>query len=416
MSPPAEKTVSAKVRENNYHVQHSLHQVAQLSETDFHRFSPLLTGAERNAIDRERSGEDNAGQVWDETVDARTKYAKYASAKGATGECVRVNVEEKRQALDRRLRRRFKKLLAKHELAPPIQAFERWVFNARSNATHKQRKDPLLPMNVTSEDGLVADLVRAGLAEKAAKQLVKELGKESTACVQELLDLDAKEAKDTSPQEVVISTHTNSIDVTCGKSFCKLSPAHFAKLKTLYMRHSGRSDETDFPRALMTLLLRYQSLLGHGFQAALPNVAFAILHRELGVDMECFASPLNARWGAHCSAFPDTDAPFGSLGDFFAFKPHEGSFEVNPPFVRPIMEKSALHVVTLLERAEGCAKALSFVVILPAWEECACWDLLKGSRWLQGMTLLPGGKHGFLDGAQHQRMDKYRPSPYPTAI
>ncbi|KAJ3065959.1 hypothetical protein HDU99_003996 [Rhizoclosmatium hyalinum] len=32
------------------------------------------------------------------------------------------------------------------------------------------------------------------------------------------------------------------------------------------------------------------------------------------------------------------------------------------------------------------------------------------------MTLLPGDHHGFLDGAQHQRQDKYRPSPYPTGI
>jgi hypothetical protein len=45
----------------------------------------------------------------------------------------------------------------------------------------------------------------------------------------------------------------------------------------------------------------------------------------LGLGM---ASPLNARWGSFCSAFADTDAPFGSLGSFFAFRP------VHAPAVR----------------------------------------------------------------------------------
>jgi hypothetical protein len=51
----------------------------------------------------------------------------------------------------------------------------------------------------------------------------------------------------------------------------------------------------------------------------------------MGVSVECFASPLNCHLPAFCSAFPDTDAAFGSLGSFFDFFPTEGSFQVNPP-------------------------------------------------------------------------------------
>jgi len=40
-------------------------------------------------------------------------------------------------------------------------------------------------------------------------------------------------------------------------------------------------------------------------------------------------------------AFPDVDAPFGSVGSFFALTPTYGSFEVNPPFVPSIMDATA---------------------------------------------------------------------------
>jgi len=46
---------------------------------------------------------------------------------------------------------------------------------------------------------------------------------------------------------------------------------------------------------------------------------FACLEELWGVECEGFASPLNCRLGAghFCSAFPDTDAAFGSIGSFF---------------------------------------------------------------------------------------------------
>lgn len=39
--------------------------------------------------------------------------------------------------------------------------------------------------------------------------------------------------------------------------------------------------------------------------------AFDVLLRHLGVKMECFASPFNCRYSRFCSAFKDTDRPFG---------------------------------------------------------------------------------------------------------
>lgn len=50
---------------------------------------------------------------------------------------------------------------------------------------------------------------------------------------------------------------------------------------------------------------------GGGFQASMGGDAFDVLLRHLGVKMECFASPFNCRYFRYCSAFKDTDKPFG---------------------------------------------------------------------------------------------------------
>lgn len=50
---------------------------------------------------------------------------------------------------------------------------------------------------------------------------------------------------------------------------------------------------------------------GGGFQASMGGDAFDVLLTRFGVTMECFASPFNCRYASYCSAFADTDAPFG---------------------------------------------------------------------------------------------------------
>ena len=70
-------------------------------------------------------------------------------------------------------------------------------------------------------------------------------------------------------------------------------------------------DETAYHAALFCLLARYHGHAGHGFQAALSEHAFAVLQQHLGVEFECFASPLNCRFAPFGSAYPDTDAAFG---------------------------------------------------------------------------------------------------------
>lgn len=102
------------------------------------------------------------------------------------------------------------------------------------------------------------------------------------------------------------------------------------------------------------------------------------LHRHLTRGMGAIEAllPLSGRYllptryPAYCSAFADTDAPFGSvgrlfrsdqcafiaspsLGSFFEFEPSCGSYEVNPPFIAEIISRMVDHLELLLARTEG---------------------------------------------------------------
>ena len=72
-----------------------------------------------------------------------------------------------------------------------------------------------------------------------------------------------------------------------------------------------------FHARLFACLMRYKSLGGAGFQAAVgPGVGDA-LAAALGPAVEGFASALNARTPRFGTAFSDVDAPFGGCGSFF---------------------------------------------------------------------------------------------------
>ena len=192
------------------------------------------------------------------------------------------------------------------------------------------------------------------------------------------------------------------------KPFLKLNWIHYSKLKALYERNCPASgaDDADawtqqFHDRVWCLLARYEALQGHGYQAALGGRVFDALLRRLDVSFECFASPLNCRYERFCSAFADTDGPFGSAGSFFDFSPANGSFEANPPFVPEFMLAFAKRAAHLLEAATG---PLSFTVVVPTWEQIPAWQELTQSPWRRGQVLtFEAEDHVYCDGAQVRR-------------
>jgi hypothetical protein len=134
--------------------------------------------------------------------------------------------------------------------------------------------------------------------------------------------------------------------LTCGKVKLEINATHLEKLRALHRRYAdtagggggggGKHRDGDtarmFKDSVFCLLARYSALQGAHYkagamQAALPPQCFDALRAEFDVCLELCASPFNCHFRRYCSAFLDTDAAFGSLGDCFQFHPVEGSFE-----------------------------------------------------------------------------------------
>ena len=123
-----------------------------------------------------------------------------------------------------------------------------------------------------------------------------------------------------------------------------------------------------------------------------------------------------------------------------------GSFQANPPFVADLMLSMALRIEEFFEKnAHGTTSgakasqsatkkrkksshgvfnscstakgaALSFVVVVPGWPLDPGIARLRAHPFLRLSLAVPKADHGFCDGAQHQRRDRYRESPYDTYV
>mmetsp|Transcript_17545 Transcript_17545/g.53144 ORF Transcript_17545/g.53144 Transcript_17545/m.53144 type:complete len:447 (-) Transcript_17545:22-1362(-) len=206
----------------------------------------------------------------------------------------------------------------------------------------------------------------------------------------------------------------------------RLSAMHLSKLRGLYELQrpppepggaAAAAWEEAFGRRLYVMLRRYvtfigldpseEGLRGGNMHAAAPEPVFAWLKRELGVRCELFASPLNCYFPRFFSAFPDTDAAFGSLGSFFqAGSLPEGSYEVGPPYTEEVLELTARRLLALLQAAGGLA--LSFVLFVPDWEGCGGLEILGGQDFAAfrrpaggpAFALARGREHHYVSGVQ----------------
>lgn len=71
-----------------------------------------------------------------------------------------------------------------------------------------------------------------------------------------------------------------------------------------------------------------------------------------------------------------------------------GSYEANPPFVPALLTATAQHVLAQLQHAEAAGGALSFVVLMPGWEEVQGWQALNSSPFLRKSLLVAAADHG----------------------
>jgi phosphorylated CTD-interacting factor 1 len=193
------------------------------------------------------------------------------------------------------------------------------------------------------------------------------------------------------------------IHVEVGGLHSQLQEEYYHKLEELYRHWLGSRgfSRSDFHIHLARMLLRYNSVCGYegaNLHAAVPTAVFEVLTREFGVQMECFASPLNCYYPQFCSAYPDTDQAFGSCGSFLEFNPTKGSFQANPPFTEEMLLAMTQHMERLLAAA---SEELSFIVIVSDWQDSEGVVAMMNSRFKRGDLVLEAREHGYLNGAQH---------------
>ena len=338
-----------------------------------------------------------------------------------------IALEQKRLSKMKRLRRLLVRLCAAGG-PPPVLAFDKWVSRQKLREALARLPpldcvpppeplpavaEPLLPVGDGADAALAKELGRGGRLDAAAAQhAAAELAAASARAAAQLAAADA-EAEPAVQLEV--SGATVRLRAAGVDRYVELRASHLQKLRDL---HAG-GDDASFHRAVLRLLLRYDALGARGSQCALSDGVFRVLRTRLGVGFECFASPLNCRFAHYCSAFADTDAPFGAFGSFFDLSPTEGSFEANPPFVPEVMLAAVAHAEALVSRADAAGAPLSFVFVVPEWGGLPFHRRLLASRWRRGEALSIGAEaHGFVDGAQHVKgaADLLRESSFATTV
>uniref|UniRef100_A0A6C0IXR1 PCIF1 WW domain-containing protein n=1 Tax=viral metagenome TaxID=1070528 RepID=A0A6C0IXR1_9ZZZZ len=148
------------------------------------------------------------------------------------------------------------------------------------------------------------------------------------------------------------------------------------------------------------MVVRYACLLPRGQQWATPSAVYEYLVTNYGVSVEGFASPLNSRiitlsqpGLGFCSLFPDTDAPFGSLGDFFQADFTGRSVMANPPFVPAVMDRMVQKIEDQINRGGS----VRFFVVVPEWTDAQFYlDMMKSPHRLFDFQL-PGNHYYYVD-------------------
>lgn len=346
----------------------------------------------------------------------------------------------------RKLRGMLEASYAKEDKQLKDDTLEHWRLAAKHEepSTKKKPAHPVLPTAGKTFE-LSLELQRQGLSADGAATAAEAVGKEAARLAAHLLKLahSAASGKLPPPPPLEVSFNRETVDLSSGKAKVKLSNAAYGKLALLHRRHAPavevapavpageEAEEAELAAAaagdaqeraslhlrLFTMLLRLKSLRGDSFHSTLGTPVWEVLRGRLGVACECYASPLNAHLPAYGSAFADVEAPFGSRGPFSGFAPLAGSFAVHPPNVSTLLAAAATHVLSLLAASDAAPgdHALSFVVVLPGWRECAGYQVLSDSPHCSRRVLLAEADHGYCDGASaHLRHE--RKAAHDTAV
>lgn len=154
--------------------------------------------------------------------------------------------------------------------------------------------------------------------------------------------------------------------------------------------------------------LRYSSLSPGGYQWSLPLNLYRLLVDDYGLTIEGFASPVNSQIIAlgneykFCSIFLDTDAVFGSIGNFFGNNFEGQTVMVNPPFNPEIMRDTVDYILKSLDRLQK----VRYFLVFHGWQDSEYYLDLTDAGYTP--YTLTQGKHYYVD--TNNGMERITPS------
>lgn len=138
----------------------------------------------------------------------------------------------------------------------------------------------------------------------------------------------------------------------------------------------------------LNIRYNYLKLTNHGLARVYKNIS------KQSEGCEAFSSAFNHYFDYFCSAFPDLEHPFGSMGSFFNKNtwPHPKVF-INPPFDESLMSCTMDRII------EYCKSdtEIEFVCTFPKWEGFPSLDKFKTCEWVKKVNVYEKGKLPFID-------------------
>jgi len=138
----------------------------------------------------------------------------------------------------------------------------------------------------------------------------------------------------------------------------------YFKLKKNY-----KGKESIFNDLIWTILFRYQLLGSNNHQLGVKSNIMSKLHEDYNLNFECFASAINSTFPHFCSIYYDIEKYFGSFGSFYNLIPIKGTFGLNPPYQKDIIENALNKALISLDEAKKKSLELTFIITIPIWDE-----------------------------------------------
>jgi hypothetical protein len=181
--------------------------------------------------------------------------------------------------------------------------------------------------------------------------------------------------------------------------------------KVVYKEYSREinHDRIEFLRSAGTdaeigvMVMRYASILPGSQHWNMPVENYQ-LYYDQGVRVEGFSSPINSQLITidpdncrFCSLFPDVDAPFGSIGNFFDVSYTDKIVAVGPPYTVELFDRISKKVISECEKARNAGKKVMFYITFSAWEDTEGFNSIKNSEFCHFAAIIEKFNHYYIN-------------------